>query len=318
MSRFTRYAWTVLGINLLVILWGAYVRASGSGAGCGAHWPLCNGVAVPRAPAVATIIELTHRITSGLALIAVVGLVVAAVRMLPKGHAARRAAYASMFFILTEALVGAGLVLFEMVAHNASLARGWWISAHLINTFLLLAALSLTAWYASGAPAPASRRIGGAGAACLALAVVALALGVSGAITALGDTLFPVNTLAEGLAQDVDGASHLFVRLRVWHPAMAVVFAIAGILTARKLSSGLRNARVTIMARAVIAALILQLAVGALNALLLAPIPLQLAHLLLADAVWIALVLFSASVLAAQSTPDNAPRPPAASLRVAA
>ena len=301
MSRFTRYAWTVLGINLAVILWGAYVRASGSGAGCGAHWPLCNGVVIPRAPAIATIVEMTHRLTSGLALIAVVGLVVGAIRTLPKGHAARRAAYVSMFFILTEALVGAGLVLFEMVAHNASLARGWWISAHLINTFLLLASLSLTAWYASGEPAPASRRVGGTGIACIVLAVIALALGVSGGITALGDTLFPVNSFAEGLAQDAENGSHLFVRLRVWHPALAVIFAIGAIITSRKIARGLGDARVKALAGAVAGVLLLQLAVGAVNAVLLAPIPLQLAHLLLADAAWIALVLFSASAMALTS-----------------
>ena len=301
MSRFTRYAWTVLGINLAVILWGAYVRASGSGAGCGAHWPLCNGVVLPRAPAIATIIEMTHRLTSGLALLAVVGLVVWAIRTLPKGHAARRAAYASMFFMLTEALVGAGLVLFEMVAHNASLARGWWISAHLINTFLLLASLSLTAWYASGEPAPASRRVGGAGIACIVLALVALALGVSGGITALGDTLFPVNSFAEGLAQDADNGSHLFVRLRVWHPTLAVIFAIGAIIAARQIARGLADARVKALAGAVTGVLLLQLVVGAMNTVLLAPIPLQLAHLLLADAVWIALVLFSASAMALTS-----------------
>ena len=265
MSRFTRYAWTVLGINLAVILWGAYVRASGSGAGCGAHWPLCNGVVIPRAPAIATIVEMTHRLTSGLALIAVVGLVVGAIRTLPKGHAARRAAYVSMFFILTEALVGAGLVLFEMVAHNASLARGWWISAHLINTFLLLASLSLTAWYASGEPAPASRRVGGTGIACIVLAVIALALGVSGGITALGDTLFPVNSFAEGLAQDAENGSHLFVRLRVWHPALAVIFAIGAIITSRKIARGLGDARVKALAGAVGGIMVLQLAIGAVD-----------------------------------------------------
>ena len=301
MSRFSRYAWTVLGINLAVILWGAYVRASGSGAGCGAHWPLCNGVVLPRAPAIATIIEMTHRLTSGLALLAVVGLVVWAIRTLPKGHAARRAAYASMFFMLTEALVGAGLVLFEMVAHNVSLARGWWISAHLINTFLLLASLSLTAWYAAGEPAPASRRVGGAGIACIVLALVALALGVSGGITALGDTLFPVNSFAEGLAQDADNGSHLFVRLRVWHPTLAVIFAIGAIIAARQIARGLADARVKALAGAVTGVLLLQLVVGAMNTVLLAPIPLQLAHLLLADAVWIALVLFSASAMALTS-----------------
>lgn len=301
MSRFTRYAWTVLGINLVVILWGAYVRASGSGAGCGAHWPLCNGVVLPRAPAIATIIEMTHRLTSGLALLAVVGLVVWAIRTLPKGHAARRAAYASMFFMLTEALVGAGLVLFEMVAHNASLARGWWISAHLINTFLLLASLSLTAWYASGEPVPASRRVGGTGIACIVLALVALALGVSGGITALGDTLFPVTSLAEGLAQDAENGSHLFVRLRVWHPALAAIFAIGAIIATRKIASDLGDARVKMLAGAVSGIVVLQLVIGAANVALLAPIPLQLIHLVLADAVWIALVLFSASAIALTS-----------------
>jgi heme A synthase len=274
MSRFTRYAWTVLAINLAVILWGAYVRASGSGAGCGAHWPLCNGVVIPRAPAIATIIEMTHRLTSGVALLAVVGLVVWAIRTLPKGHAARRAAYASMFFMLTEALVGAGLVLFEMVAKNASLARGWWISAHLINTFLLLASLSLTAWYASGEPAPASRRVGGTGVACIVLAVIALALGVSGGITALGDTLFP---------------------------ALAVIFAIGAVGAVRRIAWTLGDAHVKTLAGAVAGVLFLQLVVGSVNMVLLAPIPLQLAHLLLADVVWIALVLFSASAMALTS-----------------
>ena len=301
MSRFARYAWTVLGINLAVILWGAYVRASGSGAGCGAHWPLCNGVVVPREPALATIIEMTHRLTSGLALLAVVGLVVWAIRSFPRGHAARRAAYASMFFMLTEALVGAGLVLFEMVAKNASLARGWWISAHLTNTFVLLASLALTAWYASGEPAPASRRVGGTGIACIALALVALALGVSGGITALGDTLFPVNSLAEGLAQDTATGSHLFVRLRVWHPALAVIFAIAAITATRKMAWGLGDRRVKTLAGVVTGIVVLQLVVGSANTLLLAPIPLQLVHLLLADAVWIALVLFSTSAMALTS-----------------
>ena len=301
MSRFARYAWTVLGINLAVILWGAYVRASGSGAGCGAHWPLCNGVVVPRAPALATIIEMTHRLTSGLALLAVVALVIWAIRTFPRGHAARRAAYASMFFMLTEALVGAGLVLFEMVAKNASLARGWWISAHLINTFILLGALALTAWYASGEPAPASRRVGGTGIACIVLALVALALGVSGGITALGDTLFPVNSLAEGLAQDSATGSHLFVRLRVWHPALAVIFAIAAITATRKIAWGLGDRRAKTLAGAVAGIVVLQLVVGSANTLLLAPIPLQLVHLLLADAVWIALVLFSASAMALTS-----------------
>src|SRR6476659_8783610 len=114
-ARFRSFAWATLGFTLAVILWGAYVRASGSGAGCGSHWPLCNGEVVPRAPALATIIELTHRATSGIALVLVAILVVAARKSLPKGHIARTSSVYSLVFILTEALIGAGLVLFEHV-----------------------------------------------------------------------------------------------------------------------------------------------------------------------------------------------------------
>ncbi|MCB0131087.1 MAG: COX15/CtaA family protein, partial [Caldilineaceae bacterium] len=139
-KRFTIFAWAVLAYNIVVILWGAFVRATGSGAGCGSHWPLCNGEILPRATEVETLIEFSHRITSGIALIAVVVLLIWALRSYPRGHRVRRGAQASMFFMFTEALVGAGLVLFEYVAHNVSIARAYWMAGHLMNTFLLLAA----------------------------------------------------------------------------------------------------------------------------------------------------------------------------------
>ncbi|HVR96418.1 MAG TPA: COX15/CtaA family protein, partial [Thermoanaerobaculia bacterium] len=141
-DRFARYAWATLAYNVAVILWGAAVRATGSGAGCGSHWPLCNGEVLPRSPGVQTIIEFSHRVTSGLALLLVVGLVVFAFRARPRGDAARGAAVLSLLFILSEAAVGAGLVLFEMVAHNQSMARALWMAAHLINTFFLLGVLT--------------------------------------------------------------------------------------------------------------------------------------------------------------------------------
>jgi heme A synthase len=291
MTRFARYAWWVLGINLLVILWGAFVRASGSGAGCGSHWPLCNGVVLPRAPAVATMIEFTHRATSGAALVCVLLLVVASRRVFRPGAPARRAAHAAMLLIITEALVGAGLVLFEMVAHNASVARGWWMSAHLVNTFLLLASLALTAWFAGGAPPPRLRGSGFTGVAMLALVLFALVLGVSGAITALGDTLFPAGSLREGLAQDLDASAHLFVRLRVWHPVLAIAFGVTAALGTRLLAGRAGDSAALRFANICGALIIAQLLVGAANLFALAPIALQLVHLLLADLVWIALVL---------------------------
>ena len=133
-TRFARYAWGVLAANLAVILLGAYVRATGSGAGCGAHWPLCNGAVLPREPAVQTLIELSHRLSSGLALLLVAGLVVSAWRTHPRGHVVRRGAALAAAFMASEAAIGAGLVLLRYVADDTRLARGYWVAGHLINT----------------------------------------------------------------------------------------------------------------------------------------------------------------------------------------
>src|SRR5262245_33421875 len=189
--RLARFAWGVVAYNVAVILWGAYVRATGSGAGCGAHWPLCDGAIVPRAPDLAMLIEYSHRITSGMALLAVVGLLVWTRRALPAGHPARRGAALSMFFMLTEAGVGAGLVLFQLVADNASMARALFMAVHLANTFLLLGSLTLTAHWTSGGEDVSLRARPGLTTALLAISAGVLLVSVSGAVAALGDTLFP-------------------------------------------------------------------------------------------------------------------------------
>lgn len=298
--RFAPFAWGVLAFNVLVVLWGAFVRATGSGAGCGAHWPQCNGEIIPLAPSTATLIEFTHRATSGLALLAVAVMLVWALRAFPRGHAVRRGAIAAMVFMLFEALIGAALVLLRLVAHNQSLERGFSGGLHLVNTFLLLGALTLTAWWASGG---AVARLRGQGALPwlfgLGLAG-ALFLGASGAITALGDTLFPVQSLGEGLQQDFSGAAHLFVQLRVFHPIIAIGVGVYSVLlgwyAARQRPS--RNTRAG--AIALTALFGAQLLVGLVNVVLLAPVAVQLIHLLLADLVWIALVLSASMALAEQ------------------
>ena len=170
---FATYAWGVLAVNLLVIAWGAFVRATGSGAGCGNHWPLCNGEVVPRAPQVETIIEFSHRLTSGAALISVLLMLIWAFRAYPKGDPVRAGAVLSMVLMLIEALIGAGLVLFEYVAANVSIGRVYWIAGHLINTFLLLAAVTLTAWWASGG---SRLRVRGQGVTAWALGVALLGM----------------------------------------------------------------------------------------------------------------------------------------------
>jgi len=306
-NRLARFGWIVVAGNLAVIGWGAYVRASGSGAGCGRHWPLCNGEMVPRAPAIATIIELTHRVTSGLALLGLLALVIAVWRSRPAGHPARLAAGWSMLFMLTEAGVGAGLVLFQLVADNASLARALFMAVHLSNTFLLLGAMTLTArWLEDGPVGMSLERRGGRAAIVGLLALGVLVVGVSGAVAALGDTLFPATSLAHALQQDLSPTSHLLIRLRVMHPTLAVIVALALIVIAPRLplagddthagvGSGLGPGSLVALLAA------LQAALGGLNVLLLAPVWLQLVHLVVADLLWISVVLLGAAVLAGRA-----------------
>jgi cytochrome c oxidase assembly protein subunit 15 len=300
-SRFARYAWFVLAYNVGVVLWGAFVRASGSGAGCGRHWPRCNGVVIPRSPSAETLIEFTHRATSGIALLAVVALLWMAFRRFPAGHAVRRGAVGSMVLMLTEAGVGASLVLLELVAGNTSQARAWWMAAHLTNTFLLLGALALTAWWAGGGRPVRVRGQGLAGFLALAPIVLVLLVGVTGAITALGDTLFPKTAVG------VDSGMHFLQRLRIVHPLLAVGTAVFTMLAAarlRALRPGRRTARLSRMASMLLG---IQLVVGMLNIALLAPIHMQIIHLLVADGVWLALVLLAASALADEPPAMAAP-----------
>ena len=288
-ARFATYAWGVLAFNVAVVLWGAYVRASGSGAGCGNHWPLCNGEVTPHSPKVATIIEFTHRAMTGLDTPLVALLAIWAFRAFPRRHAVRRAATLSAVFLVVEALIGAALVLLDRVARNAS---AYWQSAHLINTLTLLACLTLTAWWASGKPVVALRGRA-TWMAAVSLGVFVL-LGVTGAIAALGDTLFPATSLAAGLAQDWDPAAHIFLRLRALHPLIAA--ASGAWLLFFAVSTGSRNPDLRPRAWIVIACLTAQLLAGVVNLLLLAPVWMQMIHLLLADALWISLVVLCASI----------------------
>ncbi|MPZ18844.1 MAG: heme A synthase [Luteitalea sp.] len=306
MAALARFAWFVVAYNLGVILWGAYVRASGSGAGCGNHWPLCNGDIVPRAPAVATLIEYSHRLTSGVALILVVVLLVATLRVTKRGDAARLGAWMALLFMLTEAAVGAGLVLFELVADNATMARALFMAVHLTNTFILLAWLVLTAhWLSGGGPVRLSHRPGVT--LLFASGIIGLLLaGVSGAVAALGDTLYPAGSLTEALRADLSPTSHMMVRLRVLHPAITVTAGFAVLLMAwrAQLPDGPRWGHLA--ARVVVVTTLVQLAAGVVNVLLLAPIWMQLLHLLLADILWLAFVVLGASALAVQESPRAA------------
>lgn len=276
---FARYGWAVLAWNVFVVLWGAFVRASGSGAGCGEHWPLCNGAVVPPSPAMATIIEFMHRITSGVALIGVVVLVAWASRLFPKGHRARRYSWASLGLIVVEALLGAGLVLLAYVDKNASAGRAVYLCLHLTNTLLLLGALASTAWFA-GRPEGAWLRVPRMLWTALGVALLA---SLTGVIAALGDTIWPAVSLAEGMRAEFASAAPVLLRLRLVHPVVASASGLFLLLAGFLILQGR-------IKQWVIALTVAQLAAGGINIVLLAPVWMQILHLALAVSVWLWLV----------------------------
>lgn len=301
--RFATFAWGVLAYNIVVVLWGAYTRATGSGAGCGSHWPLCNGQVVPRDPQIETIIEFAHRTTSALAGVLVIAMLIWAWRSFPRGHLVRRGSVLSLIFIIIEGLVGASLVRFEWVAGNDSVPRAIMMAVHLVNTFILLGIITMTAWWASTIEQQdtqgrnylrsAEKQGWFIGVALLLIVVVSAA----GAVTALGDTLFPAGSLGEGISRDFSPTAHFLERLRVWHPVLAVLSALYIFGMLGFLAEGNQPPITRRFARMVQLLVAGQIAAGVVNLVLLAPVFMQLIHLLLADMVWISLVLYAATKL---------------------
>ena len=303
--RFTRFAWAALVLNVGVVLSGAIVRATGSGAGCGNNWPECNGEIIPTSPTVHTIIEFSHRLMNGADLPVVALLIWWAFRLYPRRHPVRVASVLAGVFLVTEALIGAGLVLFDQVGQNVSASRGWWLSGHFLNTLTLLAVLALAAWWSGARPIA---RWSGTSAVAAGASLAAFAiLGISGAIAALGDTLFPATSLAAGLARDFAPSANLWVRLRLFHPMIAGAAAVW--LGYYALSRVSRRPDLRPHALVLLALVGAQIVAGVCNLILLAPVWMQILHLLLADCVWIALVTFCADALSESQARQPEPAP---------
>lgn len=290
-----RFAWLTLAYNVAVILWGAYVRATGSGAGCGNHWPLCNGAVLPRTAQVQTVIEFTHRLTSGLAVVMVSSLLVWCWRRTAKGDWARYSSLAAILFLFNEALLGALLVLFEHVGQDRSPARVLFLCLHFGNTLLLLAALALTAqWLAKG-----HRRFSVVKNRAEIVVIVfgllaTVCIGITGSLAALGDTLFPATSLRASFIQDFS-SGNVLLRLRFLHPVAAAIGAmyVLWLIVRNVKKPGQTRNQVIALA----AVLIAQIGLGILNVMLLAPLWLQIVHLLVAELFWVLAVLASANLL---------------------
>jgi heme a synthase len=290
------FAWFLVAYNIAVIIWGAYVRATGSGAGCGSHWPLCNGEVLPATSQIQTVIEFTHRVTSGLSLVLIGILLLCCWRRTAKGDWPRYSAIAASVLLLNEALLGALLVLLNHVGSlERSAVHAFLLCLHFGNTLLLLGALALTAkWLSSRDPRfslvarPHQIILTGLG------LVSVMVIGMTGSLASLGDTIFPSDSLRHALMQDFSASSHILLRLRLFHPVAAVV---GSTYVFWLLWSLWRKQDNSPWMFGLTAALITQIALGAINVILLAPIWLQMMHLLVAEMVWILLVLASAELL---------------------
>lgn len=287
MTSLVRYAWFVLVFNVLTIVVGALVRATGSGAGCGPNWPSCQGEVLPELEG-ATAIEFTHRAISGVALILVFALAILVWRHVDKGEPARLGAVLSIVAIIGEALIGALIVLAEWVAEDTSVARSISVPVHLVNTLFLLAALTLTIFWLSGGRRLDFKANRNVTRAALAGGLAIVLIAASGAVTALADTLFPVDSLGS----DLSGEAHFLTELRIIHPILAILSAAVGWWL-----SGRAGAPRTAAAKALPLLVGLMIVTGAVNILLGVPVWMQLVHLALADALWIAYVFTSAEAL---------------------
>ncbi len=288
------FAWFVVAYNVAVIVWGTYVRATGSGAGCGNHWPLCNGEFLPTTPQTQTVIEFTHRVTSGLSLVLVAILLIWCWRRTAKGDWPRYSAVAAAVLLFNEALLGALLVLFDHVGGlDRSATHALFLCLHFGNTVLLLAALALTAQWLSnrngrfGVVVPRLYQTIPMGLGLVSVMVI----GMTGSLASLGDTLFPADSLRHAVVQDFSSNSHILLRLRVLHPIAAVIGSIYVLWLLQTFWR--KQERSPWMPVALTA----QIALGTMNVILLTPVWLQMAHPLVAEIFWILLVLASADQL---------------------
>ncbi len=298
LSRFATYAWLTLLVTFVVILWGDVVQATGSGDGCGAHWPVCNGEVLPAFEGREQVIEYTHRASSGFVFLMSVVLFVWSRRVYPKNHLVRKGANFSLFFMFTESLVGAALVLFRLVGQDASVTRAIVAPIHLVNTLFLIGAITLTAWFASGGKPFRWRNQGSVSPLLISGFVSLIVIAVIGAITSLGDAIFPVRNTAEAIGRSLNAGEHFLVRLRIWHPFVAIGLGVYILLASRLITTQRSSAMTQNLSLAIFAVYLLQIAAGFLNVALSAILPTQLVHLLLADLLWTLWVLLAASSLA--------------------
>ncbi len=291
---FHKLCWILVVYTVLVIIWGAWVRISHSGDGCGNHWPLCDGSYIPIAPSQKTLIEYFHRLTSGFYGIFVLGLAIAAFRIFPKKSAGRQVAFTTFFLMVIEALLGAALVLKGLVGENATIFRLSVMTLHQMNSLLLTGSTVILALVTKPTRNPLALQVSWKGVfAHGSNWIIFMLIPATGAWAALANTLFPSQNLQEGLQKDLASDSPWILKLRIVHPILALVIGLALIFKFFKNSERSHVVKDGDLAKAnlqVAGALSIAVLFGILTLLFLSPIWMKLVHLTIAQLVWISLV----------------------------
>ncbi|MCU0317110.1 MAG: heme o synthase [Fimbriimonadaceae bacterium] len=308
--KFGKFSLLLLAYTVLVVLFGAFVRASLSGDGCGTSWPFCHGSVLPIGAQTKTYIELTHRFTSGLVLFGTIALVVWSFRLFAKGHVIRKASVVALGTTLISSAIGALLVRAEWVVHDKSLGRAISMPIHLVNNFFLLASLALAGYWALGGALPGKNLKSSTARGIKWLAGGYFLLGMTGALSAMGKTAYltelkAARTFLERITMHVGENAPPLLRGGLTHPILAMgVLALTAWVCYFAKQSLPQSQPVKQWANWVLGIYLFQMAFGVVNLVMSAPVAMQLAHLLLAVISWLALVMLWATVVGIKSEED--------------
>ncbi len=282
--KFHKAALWILGYSVLVIIFGAFVRASLSGDGCGVHWPDCYGSILPKGAPLQTYIELTHRTTSGFLIILSAALALASFRIFPKSSLFRKAGLLTLVSVLVSAAIGAALVLNRWVEFDRSMARAITMPLHLVNNYFLIGTLILLAMPGEVVNKIRFRKQGEVGGLVWGSLAAMFILGGTGALSAMGKTAF-TNELsaAQGLSDRLQlhmaADAHPLLKGGISHPLIATGAFILILLTCRQLVKRRPSDEVGFWSNMTSGSMVFQMVLGLVNLAASAPVALQLFHL---------------------------------------
>ena len=278
------YAKAGLLLSIASILAGAFVRATGSGDGCGATWPTCKGKIIPALTDTSELIEFSHRSVSGVLLVVTL-IIFAKTRKFQKESLVRTVTNYLTFFVIFEALIGAVIVIFEWVGLNSSLPRIIAVPIHLVNTFGLLGSYAILYKILQDDLQNIKNMFNKN---FLLISSLFLLSGATGSITALADVLFPSASFVEGFLADFDRTSEVLTRLRILHPIISSTLSIVLYVYA----TGIRK-KYNVSVKPLQTLILIAVFLGVINVLSNIVLPLSILHLAIADFLWISYIYVS-------------------------